>query len=395
MPFSKKALALSSSKTLELTALANRLKSEGKKIVAFTAGEPDFNTPEYIKTEAHKAIDNNFTRYTPSLGTDRLRELVAEYESKRLTRRITKDEVFIAPGAKFAIFATLQLLVEDDDEVIIISPYWLSYPEMVTLAGGKTVLVETKLEDGFQLNPESLESAITRTTKAIIINSPNNPTGVVYTKNTLRSIGEILKKHPWVYLISDDIYENLIFEGAEKTTLAGCEPELFERCITINGVSKSFAMTGWRIGWGVASKEIVDIIGKILSHTVSSSVSISQKAAESALAGNMREVEQMRIQYEKRKNLISSLLKGIPGVRFVEPQGTFYLFLDVSQYTKNRFKSSIELSKYLLEEAGIVVVPGEPFGANGFIRLSYAISEEDIITGCERLKGALSKIAEQ
>lgn len=393
---SKLSEKIQPSATIQLIAKAKELIAEGNNIVNLSVGEPDFETPLYIKEAAKKAIDEGFTRYLPSSGTLELRESVANHTNKLLSTDYNFRNVSITSGCKHAIISALLSICNDGDEVIIPTPYWVSYPYSVFLARANPVFVNTE-RTNFILDPKNLEKKITDKTKAIIINSPSNPVGNVYKKEDLIKIWEVVKKYPNIYIISDEIYNYLIYNNLKHFSTAEISEEAKDRTIIVDGVSKTFAMTGWRIGWLIANEKIIKISSKIQSHTTSCASSISQKAANAALNGDMSDIYNMKVAYEKRKNLIKKLLDNIPNISFVPPEGAFYVWVDISfffnKYINSKLiKNSEDISNYLLKEKYLVVVPGSAFGNDSYIRISYAKSEEEITEGLKRFKDALSLI---
>ncbi len=364
------------SSTLGILKKAKSLREKGKDIAILALGEPDFDTPEFIKEAAKQAMDLGYTKYPPVEGLYELREAVVEWEKER-GLEYTPDEVIITCGAKQGIFSVLFYLIEDE-EVLIPSPYWVSYPKMVELVGGTPVFLDTAKE---KLTPEILEKHITERTKVLILNSPSNPSGVVYSLDELEGIAEIIKKHD-IFVISDEIYSSITYDGPAPSI--GTIPGMKERTFVVSGVSKAFAMTGWRVGWVLAPQHEIQALKNIQSHMLTSTSSISQYAAMVALKKGKESVREMVEKFRKRRDLVVKLAGEIENTSFPEPHGAFYLFLDVSYYTKN----TARLAEVLLEH-GVAVVPGEAFGCPGYIRISYASSEEEIKKGMERIKRCL------
>jgi aspartate aminotransferase len=371
--------SLNASATLKLTALTKKLKKEGKDVVNFAAGEPDFDTPLFIKEAAKKAIDEGFTKYTPSSGIPELKEEIARklYEDNNIP--CESKNIIVASGAKYAIFAAIFALVDDNEEVIIPSPYWVSYPEMVKLSGGRIKILPTFKKDNFKIKKENLEKAITSKTKLLILNYPNNPTGATYSYQELKEIHEILKNKN-VYVLSDEIYEMLVYDPIKHVSFASM-PGANDSTVTINGFSKAFSMTGWRLGYLVAEEKIIAEISKLIDHTTSCASSISQAAALAALKNKDWSI-QMRKDFEKRRNLLWEGLSTCKKIEAIKPEGTFYMFCDI----KKSGLSSSEFSSKLLEEYLVSVIPADSFGAEGFIRLSFATSQDEIVKGIERIK---------
>ncbi|HHS50867.1 MAG TPA: pyridoxal phosphate-dependent aminotransferase [candidate division Zixibacteria bacterium] len=389
---------LSNSPTLAISAKAKKLASEGLDVISFSAGQPDFETPAPAKAAGIEAIENNITGYTASSGTPRLRELVARWMSREIGVEYKPNQVIVSSGAKFAIAASILATVEAGDEVIFTAPYWVSYPDMVKLSGAEPVIVETHREEGFKLTPDALESAITPKTRMVLLNSPSNPTGAVYSEAEIRALADVLAKYPEIWILSDEIYSRLVFDGKPHVSIAAVSPELAERTIVVNGVSKAFAMTGWRIGWAAGPAELIARAGKIQSHTTSCPSSISQHAAEKALTADDSFMEDWCAQYERRRDLFAKLLETIPGIEPFIPDGAFYLFCSIRPWigkTKpdgTAISSCFDAAEYLLEDALIAAVPGGAFGAGGNIRFSFACSEKDIERGVPRIAEAIRKL---
>lgn len=379
---------LSQSATLAMAQKIAEFKAKGIDIVNFSVGEPDFNTPDYIKKAAEKAINDNWTKYTPVPGLLSLREAICGKLQKENGLTYSPQEILVSNGAKQSVCNAVLALVSPGDEVVIPAPYYVSYPQMVNLAGGKSVFVNATIETGFRITPEQLEGAITPKTKLIILCTPNNPTGVVYSYKELEAMAEVILRHQNVYVISDEIYEHLNYVGAHASISS--VPGMRERTIVVNGVSKAYAMTGWRIGFIAAPKWIVDACNVLQGQYTGNASSISQKSAEAAWNGSQKSVEKMRRVFQKRRDLMVSLVKEIPGFEVYVPEGAFYLFPKCDYYFGKTFgdkkiATSSELSMYLLEEGHVAVVTGNAFGAPGFIRLSYATPEERIIEGVNRI----------
>lgn len=391
---SKKVKSIPPSATLAISAKAKKLIADGVDVVAFGVGEPDFDTPKNIKNAAIKAINEGFTNYPPVPGIPELREAIVEKFKSDNGLEYDTEQVIVSCGAKHVLYNIMQAICNPGDEVVVVAPYWVSYTEMIKLADAKPGIVKTTAGNGFSPTPEQINSAITDDTKAIIINSPSNPAGVIYDKDTLKSIGEIACENN-IYIISDEIYEKLIYDGELHHSIAGLSEEFYERTITVNGVSKAYAMTGWRIGYAAAGDEqIIESISKIQSHSTSGANSIAQKAGLEALTGPQEEVEKMRVQFEKRRDLVVEKLNEIETVSYVQPKGAFYAFPDVSaNYGRTlegrEINDSLDMADYLITHAEVAVVPGKPFGYDDCIRLSFATSMEKIETGLERIRDAL------
>ena len=385
------------SPTLTIQAKANALKAAGRDIIGFGAGEPDFDTPKNIKDAAVRAIEAGFTKYTPVGGIDELKDAVIA-KLQRDNRLIYKrPEVVISCGAKHTLFNIAQVLFEEGDEVLIPSPYWVSYTDIVYLSGAQPVVIKTNIGDGFKLQPSQLEAAITPRTRAIIINHPSNPAGVLYSLKELEALAEVIVRRG-VMVISDDIYEKILYDDHPFYTLAALSDELKSLSIVVNGVSKTYAMTGWRIGYCAGAEEIIAAITKYQSQNTSNPTSIAQKAAVEALNGPQESVAVMQREFQKRRDWIWRRLNAIPGVTCLKPQGAFYVFPDVSYYYGRSFgrktiTSSAEMATYLLDESNVALVPGGDFGHDGHIRLSYATSMGQIEKGLERIHEALLKLS--
>ncbi|HHW92703.1 MAG TPA: pyridoxal phosphate-dependent aminotransferase [Firmicutes bacterium] len=378
------------SPTLAMNARAQEMRRQGVDIISFTVGEPDFNTPAHIGEAGIKAIKDGFTRYTAAAGIPELRQAVVKKMKRDHGLDYKMNQIIISTGAKQALANALQVLADDGDEVIIPAPYWVSYSELVKLAGATPVIVATREEDGFKLTPEQLEENITDRTVALLLNSPNNPTGSVYTREELQGLVEVLKRHSAVYVISDEVYEKLIYDGLEFVSIAQLDEEIKHRTVVVNGVSKSYAMTGWRLGYAAADLEIARAMGKIQSHVTSGTSSISQKAALEALEGVQKPVEAMIKEFARRRDYMVEAINGIPGITCIRPQGAFYIFANVSSYfgrtiNGKKITDSLSFAEALLVEAKVATVPGVAFGADDYIRFSYATSMENITGGVKRL----------
>lgn len=392
MIYSKRVTALSPSATFAMAQRSAELKAEGNDIVNMSVGEPDFNTPEHIVKAASGAMEAGFTRYSPVPGFLSLKKAICGKLLRENGLTYKEDEILVSNGAKQSICNAVMALVDDSDEVIIPAPYWVSYPQMVLLAGGKPVHIPTSIENGFKITAEQLEHAITPKTKLLIICSPCNPTGAVYSQEELDSLAEVILRHENFYVISDEIYEHLNYVG-QHASIASC-PGMRERTILVNGVSKAYAMTGWRIGFIAAPKEIVSVCNTLQGQYTSGSCSISQKAAEAAWNGPQECVEEMRQAFHRRRDLLVSLMREIPGLEVNNPEGAFYLFPKCSSFFgktdgKRVINNSTDFAMYLLEEGHVATVGGDAFGAPEYFRLSYATSEECIVEAAKRIKEAL------
>jgi aspartate aminotransferase len=383
---SKKITAVSSSVTLEITALVKKFKKEGVAVVNLAAGEPDSDTFDYIKESAISAIKSGFTKYTPSSGTPDVKEAIVKKFKSDNGLDYTPENIVISCGAKHSIYNTLQVLCNEGDEVLIPSPYWVSYPEMVKLAGAVPRFIATSAKTGFTITPELLEKAITKKTKVLIINSPSNPTGAVYTKDQLRALVPILNAHP-LYVISDEIYEELVYDANAHVSIASLDRAIFDKTVVVNGVSKSYAMTGWRIGYLAAAKVIAQAVTKLQDHSTSNPCSISQKATLAALTHDKNDVRRMKDEFQARRDLMVKSLGAIPQVRVFVPQGTFYCFVDIGALKV----PAAEFAKRLLLEEKVAVVPGEAFGDARYIRLSFANTRQEITQGIEKMAHCIAR----
>jgi aspartate aminotransferase len=382
--------------TLAVDTKAKAMKKAGQDIVSFGVGEPDFDTPEHIKEAAVQAIREGFTKYTPVGGIDELKEAVAARFKEDLGLDYGLNEVVITCGGKHALYNIAQALWGPGDEVIVPAPYWVSYPPMIYLAGATPIILTTQEKDEFLLTPEELKSAITPNTRAIILNSPSNPTGSVYSREDLEGLAQVILDHD-LTVISDDIYDKILFDQLSFANLAMLDPRLKERTLIVNGVSKTYAMTGWRIGYVTGAKEVIGAINKIQSHSTSNPTSIAQKASVAALQGPQDFIKVMVDEFDRRRTYIVDRLKALPGVKTALPKGAFYVFPNFSYYygrkTGDRvIASSLDLADFLLERAQIAVVPGVAFGEDGCLRFSYATSQGQIEKGMDRLEKALREL---
>ncbi len=379
------------SMTLAITAKAKALKQAGVDVISFGAGEPDFPTPRYIRDAAIEKVEEGHIGYTAASGILELKTAICKKLQADQGVGYQENQIVISTGAKQALFNTFQAILNPGDEVLIGVPYWVSYPELVKVADGVPVFVETKEENQYKLTVAELEAARTDKTKAIILNSPNNPTGVVYMEKELLAIGTWAVEHD-IWIISDEIYEKLVYGDVEHISIASLSKEIHKKTIIINGFSKAYAMTGWRIGYSAAPVEITKGMTSLQSHVSSNPNTISQYAALAALEKESGEVEAMRVVFEKRKELMVKIVSTIPEIQFIDPQGAFYVMVDCSYYLKKfHFDSASELAQAMLEEASIAVIPGDAFGMNTYIRLSYATSEALIEEGLERIRAYLTR----
>lgn len=384
------------SATVELTARVEELRRNGAQIISFNVGEPDFDTPQNIRNAAQKAIDDGFTRYTAVPGIFELRNAICKKFKNDNDVSYNEDQIVVSTGAKQALTNALLALISDGDEVIIPTPCWVSYIDMVTLAGGVPVLFETKESEGFQLNIEELKQKITEKTKAIIINTPNNPTGATYDYTRLKELGELAVEKDF-YIISDEVYEKLVYDKAEHICIASISDEIKEKTVVVNGLSKAYAMTGWRLGFSAAPKEISRAMNTIQGHVTSAANAITQKAALEALTGDQKSVECMRVSFDERRKYIIEKLNSMENVTCMNSTGAFYVMPNMSYfygktYNGTKIKDSFDICNYLLEEANIAIVPGEAFEAPDNIRISYSNSIENIIEGMDRMEQALKSL---
>lgn len=385
------------SPTMKVAAEAKKMKAEGINVIDLSVGEPDFPTPDNINEAAIKAIHDHQTRYTINAGTVELRKAIAKKLKEDNNLDYGINEIIVSSGAKQSIFNAIHTIVYNDDEVIIPAPYWVSYPEMVKLAHGTSVVVQTDEKNGFKLTQKQLEESITAKTKVVIICNPSNPTGSAYTEKELRALAEVLEdKNLWI--LSDEIYEKLVYDDFKFLSFAAISEKIKQKTIIVNGVSKSYAMTGWRIGYTAAPESVIKGIDKIQSHSTSNASSISQFATLEALTGPQETVEMMRKEFEIRRNYLYQELTSISGITCYKPEGAFYLFPNISEFFGKKsgeinINNSFDFAMYLLQEAKIAAVPGSAFGSEGFIRFSYATSMENLQDAAERIKSALAKLS--
>ena len=386
---------LAPSQTLAMSQKSGEMKAQGIDVINMSVGEPDFNTPDHIKEAAKKAIDDNFSRYSPVPGYMNLRKAIVAKLKNENHLDYTTSEILVSNGAKQSVCNTVMALVNDDEEVIIPAPYWVSYPQMVKLAGGTPVIVNAGFEQEFKMTPEQLEAAITPKTRMLILCSPSNPTGSVYTKDELAALAEVIKRHEGIYVLADEIYEHINYVGKHESIAQF--PGMKERTIIVNGVSKAYAMTGWRIGFIAAPEWIVKGCNKLQGQYTSGPCSVSQKAAEAAYTTSQECVETMRKAFERRRDLIVSLAKEIPGLEVNCPQGAFYLFPKCSgfygkSYEGKTISNSTDLAMFLLEEGHVATVGGDAFGDPDCFRMSYATSDDNIREAMRRIKETLAKL---
>lgn len=388
--------SLSESATLKMTKLSRELAAKGINVINLSVGEPDFNTPEYIKDAAKKALDENYTRYSPVPGYPELRQAIASKLKRENNLDYDMSQIVVSTGAKQSLSNVILTLINPGDEVIIPTPYWVSYSEMVTLAEGKAVYVDTTIESDFKISPEQLEAAITPKSKLFMFSSPCNPTGSVYSKAELAALAKVFEKHPNIFIISDEIYEHINF--IDKHESIAQFPEIKERVIIVNGFSKAYAMTGWRLGYIASSKELAAANDKMQGQTTSGTCSIAQRAGIAAYEHGLDSVMEMKAAFARRRELVYNLLNDIPGVKTNLPQGAFYFFPEISSFfgkqdeTGKVIENSADLALYLLNTAHVATVGGDSFGNNNYIRLSYAASDESLKEALRRIKEALAKL---
>ncbi len=394
---SEKAKNVSASVTLEISALAKQMKADGKEVIGFTAGEPDFDTPEYVTQAAKDALDKGYTKYTPTAGIAELRNAVAKKFEKDNGLFYKPSQIVVTDGAKSALFHALYAVVSEGDEVIVPSPYWITYTEQIKLCGGVPVIVETSEKSGYKLLKSDFERAITAKTKCVIINSPCNPTGAVYSESELRDIAEVAEKHG-LTIISDEIYEKLVFDGEKHVSVASLSDYAKENTVIINGVSKTYSMTGWRIGYLAAPENVAKAISSMQGHTTSNACTFAQYASVCALESEKGEdfIRYMVGEFDSRRNLLCDLLSETDGIKFLKPKGAFYVFADVSRfYGKSadgeKIEGSVGFAKALLKK-GVAVIPGKAFGADNCVRLAYTVSKADIVRGAELIKAFVSSL---
>ena len=387
---SKKGLGIAPSVTLEITAKAKSMKDSGIDVISFGAGEPDFNTPENIQNEGIRAIKEGLTRYTPASGIIELKKAICGKLKEDNDLEYKPSNIIVSSGAKHSIHNALMAILNPGDEVIFAVPYWVSYPELVTLADGVPVYIETKEENEFKFNVEDLNRVLTEKTKAIILNSPSNPTGAIYTKDELKAIADWAVKNS-IFVISDEIYEKLVYDGEEHVCIASFNDEIKNLTILINGMSKAYAMTGWRIGYAAAHEEIIKVMSNIQSHATSNPCSISQYASVEGILGEQSSVEEMKKHFVERRNYMADTINSIKGLSCKKPKGAFYIMVNFTELLgktirDRQINSSLDFASLLLEEGNVAVVPGIAFGDDKYIRLSYATSLDNIKNGLERIK---------
>jgi len=386
------------SATLTITAKAAELRAEGRSIISLSVGEPDFDTPKAACDAAIEAIRDGFTRYTPVAGIPELRRAIADKFRRDNHLDYAPEDILVSTGGKQCIYNLLQAMLDAGDEVVIPAPYWVSYPDMVLLADGQPVIVDTGADTGFKLTAAALASAVTDRTRLLILNSPSNPTGMAYSAGELAALGEVVRRHPELAVATDDMYEKILFDGKAFATFAEVNPDLKERTITLNGVSKAYCMTGWRIGYCAGPRHLISAMTKIQSQSTSNPNSIAQKAALAALNGPTDELQHMVRTYEQRRTWLVEHLNAIPGVSCLVPDGAFYVFPSIAGWLGKRTPAGLRLDDdvaacaWLLEDAGVALVPGTEFGAPGHMRISYAVSQDTLAEAVERIASAATSL---
>ncbi len=397
MELSKRVQAIKPSPTLAVTARAAKLKAEGKDIIGLGAGEPDFDTPQHIKDAAVDAIARGFTKYTAVGGTPSLKQAVINKFKRDNGLDYTAKQILVSCGGKQSFFNLVQALINPGDEVIIPAPYWVSYPDIVILAGGKPVIIEAGIEQGFKITPQQLQAALNANTRLVVLNSPSNPSGAVYNLDELTALGEALRRHPQVIIATDDMYEHILLQDAPFVNILNACPDLYARTMVLNGVSKAYAMTGWRIGYCGGPETLITAMENVQSQSTSNPTSISQVAAEAALNGDQSCIQPMLTAFRERHEYVVAALNAIPGVNCLHGGGAFYAFPDTRSaiarlHREGKLASTTDVafSEFLLEHAGVAVVPGSAFGAEGYIRLSFATSMDNLKAALERMHKLLA-----
>ena len=397
MSVSKKVSEIAPSLTLEITAKAKKMKAEGISVIGFGAGEPDFNTPDFIIESAKKALDIGFTKYTPAAGMVELKNAICEKFAKDNGLNYKPSQIVVSSGAKSSLYHAICAIVDEGDEVVLPSPFWLTYPELIKLAGGKCVYVQAEKENGYKMTAEQFKNVITNKTKCLILNTPNNPTGAVYTESEIKAIAKVAEENN-VYVISDEIYEKLVYGGEKHYSIAKCSEWLKEHTIIVNGMSKTYSMTGWRIGYLAAPENIAKAISSMQSHTTSNACSIAQYASVVALTDAKGDefISDMQKVFDERRKLMIDLLSKIDGIECIEPKGAFYVFVNVSSLLGKSFDGQVINGSLSFADAalkkGVALIPGVAFGNDDCIRLSYAISKEDIVEGIKRLSAFVNEL---
>ncbi|AZR81610.1 pyridoxal phosphate-dependent aminotransferase [Thiomicrospira sp. S5] len=378
--------------TLVITAKAAELKRAGKDIISLGAGEPDFDTPDHIKAAGIHAIENGQTRYTAVDGTPELKDAIIAKFKRDNHLNFAADQILVSSGGKQSFYNLCQGILDDGDEVIIPAPYWVSYPDMALLAGGEPIIIEAGIEQGFKITASQLEAAVTPKTKLVVINSPSNPTGAVYTPEELKALGEVLTKHPDILIASDDMYEHILLTDTPFTNILEVCPELTDRTVVMNGVSKAYSMTGWRIGYAGGPKDIIAAMRKVQSQSTSNPCSISQAASVEALNGDQGCIQTMLVEFKKRHDFVVERINQIPGFKCIPAAGAFYAFMDVRDAMKQKgFETDADFATAILEEVDVAAVPGSGFGAEGYLRISFATSMDNLVNALDRIDGFMQK----
>lgn len=377
---------------MAISTRAAELRAVGEDVISFSAGEPDFASPDHVVEAAARAVEDPVNHhYSAAAGLPQLREAVAANALVYSGLEVSPGQVVVTNGGKQAVYTAFAALLDPDDEALLPSPYWVTYPEAVSLTGARPIQVATSIEDGFKVTPEMLERHRTDATKLLVFVSPSNPTGAVYTSEEVQAVGRWAAEHG-IWIVTDEIYQRLVYGDHPFVSLPGTVPELGDRWVVVNGVAKSYAMTGWRVGWLIGPPDVASASKRLQSHLTSNVSNVAQLAALAALTGPQDVVEEMRLAFDRRRQSMVKLLTAIEGVRCLEPHGAFYAFPDLTSFLGDRFSSTLDLAAWILEEAGVALVPGEAFGAAGYARLSYALADEDLERGLERLAGTLGSL---
>lgn len=386
------------SATLQITAKAKELRAQGKNVIGLGAGEPDFDTPEHIKDAAVTALRAGFTKYTPVDGIPELKKAIVGKMQRDHGLTYSVDEVLVTSGGKQAFFNMALALLDPGDEVIIPAPYWVSYPDMTLVADGKPVIVDTEEADGFKLKLERLAAVITPKTRFVVINSPSNPTGAAYSADELAKIAEVIRPHPHVWVVTDDIYEHIVYDGFHQSNIVAVAPFLKDRTLLLNGVSKTYSMTGWRIGYAVGPRDAIKAMGKVQEQSTSCATSIAQKAAAAAISGDQSCIQPMLQAFSERRNFVVQALNAIPGIHCNMPEGAFYVFPNVAGLMGKKtpqgklIQNSMDLADHLLNDLEVALVPGSAFGKDPFVRISFAISMDDLKEAMKRIERAAREL---
>ena len=393
---SKRISAIAESATLKVDSKAKALIANGRPVISYAAGEPDFPTPAHIVEAAAIAVrDPKNHRYTPAAGLPEMKEAIVQKTLEDSGTKITPSQVIVTNGGKQAVYQAFQVILDDGDEVLVPAPYWTTYPEAIKLAGGKQVDVFAGSDQGYKVTVEQLEAAYTPKTKALLICSPSNPTGAVFSKQELTDIGNWVASKPNLWVISDEIYQNVVYDGIRAYSITELVPEIQDRTIMVNGVAKSYAMTGWRLGWMIAPDDAAKAAGNLQSHLTSNVSNISQRAAIAAITGDQEPIQKMLAAFDRRRKLAVTELNKIPGMMTPNPEGAFYVYPDVSgllgkTWAGKQITSSLELADMILEQAEVALVPGEAFGPSGYLRMSYALSDDQLLEGIQRMQKLFS-----